>query len=52
MKNNSPIDAVITWVDGDDPRHRSKREKYGNVKMLTTDDVAGSTRYTSVGEIL
>ena len=20
------IDAVITWVDGDDPRHRAKRQ--------------------------
>lgn len=24
----SPIDAVITWVDGADPVHRRKREKY------------------------
>lgn len=22
------VDAVITWVDGDDPRHRAKRERY------------------------
>ncbi len=45
------IDAVITWVDGDDPRHRAKREKYGNAKILNRDDVAGSTRYSSLGEI-
>ncbi len=45
------IDAVITWVDGDDPRHRAKREKYGNTKSLQRDDVAGSTRYSSLGEI-
>ena len=45
------IDAVITWVDGDDPRHKEKRWQYGTQKMLNTDDVAGSTRYKSVGEI-
>lgn len=45
------IDAVITWVDGDDPRHKAKRQQYATQKMLTTDDVAGSTRYKSVGEI-
>lgn len=22
-----PIDAIITWVDGDDPQHRAKRER-------------------------
>ena len=48
---NMTIDAVITWVDGDDPRHRAKREAYGDSKMLKRDDVAGSTRYTSIGEI-
>lgn len=45
------IDAVITWVDGDDPRHRTKREKYGDIKSLNRDDVAGNTRYSSLGEI-
>lgn len=47
-----PIDAVITWVDGEDPRHMAKRLKYGNDDILHADDVAGSTRYASVGEIL
>ena len=47
-----PIDAVITWVDGNDPRHMAKRLKYGNDDILHADDVAGSTRYASVGEIL
>ena len=45
------IDAVITWVDGDDPRHKAKREHYGSVKALKRDDVAGATRFTSIGEI-
>lgn len=47
-----PIDAVITWVDGNDPRHMAKRLKYGNDNIFRADDVAGSTRYASVGEIL
>ena len=45
------IDAVITWVDGDDPRHKAKREKYGDSTIASRDDVAGTTRFRSVGEI-
>ena len=45
------IDAVITWVDGDDPRHKAKREQYGDRRIFAQDDVAGSTRYKSLGEI-
>lgn len=52
MRDNPKVDAVITWVDGDDPRHIAKREAFGNKKILKVDDVAGSTRYRSVGEIL
>ncbi len=26
--NDDPIDAVITWVDGKDPAHRAKRDRY------------------------
>ena len=51
MKMRSKIDAVITWVDGDDPRHRAKREKYGDKVILSRDDVAGDTRFSSLGEI-
>ena len=45
------IDAVITWVDGDDPKHRAKRLKYGNQNIHESEDVAGSTRFNSLGEI-
>ena len=45
------IDAVITWVDGDDPVHKEKRRKYGHPSLFQVNDIAGSTRYTSVGEI-
>lgn len=47
-----PIDAVITWVDGDDPVHRAKRESYITDKNENQHiDVAGETRYRQVGEI-
>lgn len=45
------IDAVITWVDGNDPVHRQKRNKYATPDMLKADDVAGETRFVEVGEI-
>lgn len=45
------IDAVITWVDGADPAHRERMARYGGASDFSRDDVAGSTRYASVGEI-
>lgn len=45
------IDAVITWVDGNDPVHRRKRMMYANPGMLIADDIAGDTRFVEVGEI-
>ena len=45
------IDAVITWVDGNDPVHRRKRMTYANPDMLLADDIAGDTRFVEVGEI-
>lgn len=45
------IDAVITWVDGNDPAHREKRTRYADPGMLKADDVAGDTRFVAVGEI-
>ena len=52
MENRSfPIDAVITWVDGNDNDHKKKRNIYGSPEILGAEDVAGNTRYASVGEI-
>ena len=51
-ENRFPIDAVITWVDGNDKRHEEKRRIYGTPDLLNSEDIAGSTRFTSVGEIL
>lgn len=45
------IDAVITWVDGNDPKHRQKREKYGSKDTFDKKDVGGETRFSSLGEI-
>lgn len=51
-KNSYPIDAVVTWVDGDDEIHKTKRMRYGNMKIFQAEDIAGNTRFKSVGEIL
>ena len=51
IMSNKPIDAVITWVDGNDERHKAKRMKYGNNTMFKAEDIAGNSRYASLGEI-
>lgn len=48
---NFPIDAVIAWVDGEDPVHKAKRKKFGRWEELDNDEVGGDIRFTSVGEI-
>lgn len=45
------IDAVITWVDGDDPSHRAKRMKYASSEVLGAADKASDTRFSDLGEI-
>ncbi len=45
-----PIDAVITWVDGNDPAHQEKRARYLNCLSKTPKD-AENTRFSSVDEI-
>lgn len=46
-----PIDALLPWVDGDDPVLKAKRAKYLSKADSSNDDVAGATRYKSIGEI-
>ncbi len=46
-----PIDAVITWVDGNDPQHKAKRMRYITAMQKQDDEVGGDIRFTSVGEI-
>ena len=45
------IDVVITWVDGSDPDFAKKKAAYGDHVRFSEDDVAGDTRFASVGEI-
>lgn len=47
-----PIDAVIPWVDGNDPRHRARLAQYAPEPLRAQEDVAAPTRYASLGEIL
>lgn len=50
--NEFPIDLVITWVDGQDARHKAKRRFYSDGgSELERDDIGGDTRFNSVGEI-
>lgn len=44
-----PIDAVITWVDGDDPVLKAKREKY--LPKTHIPRGAAATRFASLNEI-
>ncbi|GHV36158.1 hypothetical protein FACS1894178_7050 [Bacteroidia bacterium] len=45
------IDVVITWVDGNVPAHKAKMQKFVKPNEQQADDIAGKTRYASVGEI-
>ena len=45
------IDAVITWVDGNDTNHRQKRHRYCPQEVLKASDKAGDERYANIGEI-
>lgn len=54
MEQEKNIDIVITWVDSNDPKHLQKINSYREPiykKEEAPDDIAGNTRYSSVGEI-
>jgi hypothetical protein len=44
------VDAVITWVDGDDPAHRARREAALG-PAATTHAAAKPTRFADCGEV-
>lgn len=47
-----PIDAVITWVDGNDPDLKKKRDSWLTEKHEDkSEDIAGPSRYSSSGEL-
>lgn len=47
----TPIDVVIAWVDGDDPKLAEKRNRYLSGARITTSSGAHSTRFASSNEI-
>jgi len=50
--NNDPIDAVITWVDGNDPQHIAKRNLYLNeIDQETTGCATLEGRFLQINEI-
>jgi hypothetical protein len=53
---SEPIDVVISWVDGSDPDHKKKLQpfleaEFGKKFSKIPEDIAGETRFRSVGEI-
>ena len=46
---NDPIDAVVTWVNGNDPVHREKRARFGEAQAPVTS--AGEARFGEAGEL-
>lgn len=48
---NHPIDVVIAWVDGSDPRLKEKRERYTNGENTFNVHGAHTTRFASNNEI-
>lgn len=45
------IDAVVTWVDGDDPAHRARLEAYLGAQGGARPPTARATRFNDAGEI-
>jgi hypothetical protein len=46
-----PIDAVVLWVDGDDPAHRARLDAYLATLGRPRPPAAAPTRFRSVGEV-
>jgi len=49
--NKAPIDVVVSWVDGNDPKHKQKMQPHLDKLGRISDDLSGPTRFRSVGEI-
>jgi hypothetical protein len=49
--SKEPVDAVITWVDGYDPKHQEKLANYLNKMGLQRPVSAEPTRFNQCGEI-
>lgn len=49
--SSSPVDAVFTWVDGDDPVHRAKRTAFAAESVQDAGSGTADTRFSDVGEL-
>lgn len=49
--NANTIDAVITWVDGNDPAHRDKLNRYLDSLGIARPESAAPTRFNQCGEL-
>ncbi len=47
---NFDVDVVFTWVDGGDPRWKSKRDEYRDQSKSNVEDV-GAARYEQIDEL-
>ncbi|WP_239648003.1 stealth family protein [Nocardiopsis ganjiahuensis] len=47
-----PVDAVYTWVDGNDPRWRANRNSYLEEAGALNPDAASNSRYANRNELL
>jgi hypothetical protein len=51
MNTLQPVDVVISWVDGNAQTHKEKMQPFLSSQARKSEDIAGPTRYNSVGEI-
>lgn len=51
MNKIQPVDVVISWVDGNTSAHKEKMQPFLSSRARKSEDIAGPTRYNSVGEI-
>lgn len=50
-ENNLPIDVVIAWVDGNDPKLAAKRQLHIKGPIKSTQSGAHPTRFASINEV-
>lgn len=49
--NNHPIDVVILWIDGSDPKIARKKEQFLDIKQDRVKNDTHPTRFSSLNEI-
>ncbi|WP_017590120.1 stealth family protein [Nocardiopsis ganjiahuensis] len=51
LEADFPVDAVYTWVDGDDPAHAAKRARHRGESDTVHETAANAARFTSRDEL-